>query len=329
MKLFLFTFFFCLISFFSFAQQQHKTIWATTHTGDIYTITPDSCGYRFICSANQPFVDIAFTPDGRLWGNTSDSLFRIDTTNGHTIPIGQIPSGSNALLGMNDSTLLIDAFQYLYAIKTTNASTRLIGYTGYFADGDITWLGKDLYMMSMGVLVKIVLNSNYTSIVGIDSTIIEHAIYTPGLTTAYIENLGYTLIALPGGDKIYKIDTALTAYQLKCTLPVLYTAFGASSFVFPPDPLPVSVRDVTAPEIQFNLYPNPAREQVYISLQNFAGNTSEITLSLYDYTGSLLSEQQLKTAKESIDMSKHRPGLYFVRLYQKGKYIGGQKMIKY
>lgn len=330
MKWFLCTFFFCLISLSLFSQQD-KPIWISTGlTGNIYAINLNNCTAHFVCATGKNFYDIALTPNGKLWGRTQDSLFRIDTTNGYTTPIGRVPIG-NSLVGLNDSTLLIDSLQYLYAINTFNASKKLVGYIGYVADGDLTWLGKDLYMVGQGFLVKIILNETYANIQGITTKALPatNAYNTPALATAYISGLGHeTIIALPGNVDVYSVDTSNAAYNQVCSNNGADSSWGGASMTFPPDPPPVSVRDIMATEIQFSLYPNPASGQVYISLQNFEGNTSDITLSLYDYTGRLLLQQELNSLQKTIGLADFRPGMYFIRVYWKGQCLGSQKMIK-
>jgi hypothetical protein len=62
-----------------------------------------------------------------------------------------------------------------------------------------------------------------------------------------------------------------------------------------------------------NLYPNPARELLYIEFMN-APATSGAELMIFDNQGKKIIAESLTTSKSTIDIRALNPGLYFIRL---------------
>lgn len=75
---------------------------------------------------------------------------------------------------------------------------------------------------------------------------------------------------------------------------------------------------------QFNIYPNPARETVSISMEKAA------ILEIYDVTGRCNIERTALTAGENnVDISYLNDGMYIIRLYgADGSHMGEAKLIK-
>ncbi|WP_214226643.1 T9SS type A sorting domain-containing protein [Pedobacter sp. B4-66] len=310
---------------FAQAQADSTTVWITTDSGTIYKLNVNNCSSELYCHTNRPFYDIALTPDGNLWGNTSDSLYQI-YANGYTRPVGKIPF-SPGLGGLNDSTLLVVSMQNLISVKTTDASASQVGNIGYNTDGDLAWLGKDLYMFAGGHFVKITLNDTYSAVTNVDAVLPDSTFYTPGLTTAYLNNFGYSLISFPGNVEFYRIDTADGNYHEICSNPQA-TALGAASMIFPPDPITMAIQNAIKNSIQFNVFPNPTSDEIFLGLKGFNGKISDTEIRLYDITGKLLVTLSLKTLTERITLKSYSPGLYILELRYQNKSIQRQKILR-
>jgi len=78
---------------------------------DLYSVDIYNCTKQLKGSTGHPIADIAFTPDGRLWGISGSELYRIDTSNASITlvvnHVGGFPN-SKSLVELNDSILLID-----------------------------------------------------------------------------------------------------------------------------------------------------------------------------------------------------------------------------
>jgi|GEM_PF-2251491 len=88
----------------------------------------------------------------------------------------------------------------------------------------------------------------------------------------------------------------------------------------------------TSPNIQpseLKLWPNPASDLVYFSLQDFENSTS-VNIQLTDVSGKVLLEKSIagNTVKQQLDISKYDTGIYFVILTdESGDTLSSQKLI--
>ncbi len=198
----------------AFQQQvyaQHP-IFVTIAGGDLYELDIYNCTSRFIGSTNTQFGDIAFTPDGRLWGFVGNSLYNVDTATADTTLIGDISQSCVSLVALNDSTLLFEFNEELYGLSTNDASTYFIGNIGYQASGDLIWYDDDLYMTSGQDLIKIVLNSTNSAVVSA-GPVNGSGITIPdceGLVAASFKNEDNKLVGFSATDaiKICPIDAS-------------------------------------------------------------------------------------------------------------------------
>jgi hypothetical protein len=133
-------------------------------------------------------TDIAFTPNGTLYGISGSSLFIIDTATGAGFPICDYPpdflSNFASLTALNDSILLTDARDTLWRINLIDCSLTRVGKIGYSpwswtspegisfppitvnaSDGDIVILERYVYLISKGRLFKIQLDSDELNII--------------------------------------------------------------------------------------------------------------------------------------------------------------------
>jgi len=76
-------------------------------------------------------------------------------------------------------------------------------------------------------------------------------------------------------------------------------------------PAPASVNDIRN-ETHANIFPNPAKDKVYIELNYTAG-----FFELHDITGKLLQENFIQFSKYELDMSHFGSGVYFLTVGDK------------
>jgi hypothetical protein len=194
---------------------------------------------------NNEFGDIAFTPDGKLWGFENGLLFRIDTTNAETTLVGIIAINGVSLVDLNDSVLLMESKDSLWEINVNNLKAINIGNIGYSASGDLTWYDNNLYMTSGGLLIKIILNSANTNIISSNPI---NTINTPipecyGIATASFPGLENSIIGW-SRQSSYKICPIDGTYQLLCN-PTVVSVPGAANIRLPiQNPLPTSCTDI-------------------------------------------------------------------------------------
>ena len=94
-------------------------------------------------------TDIAFAPDGRLFGLDFDTLYEIDPRTAETTPIGNhgIPSG-NALVFAADGTLygMGGLSSQLFELDPATGAATALGDVGEFSAGDLAFYGGELYL---------------------------------------------------------------------------------------------------------------------------------------------------------------------------------------
>ena len=81
-----------------------------------------------------------------------------------------------------------------------------------------------------------------------------------------------------------------------------------------------------AKTIKVLVYPNPTQGVVRLSSSDYSVDISKALI--YDVYGKLMLTKEIFSANETIDISSFTPGIYFIRLYEKEKYITTSKVIK-
>ncbi|PSK90277.1 T9SS type A sorting domain-containing protein [Taibaiella chishuiensis] len=317
------------------ANGQATPVFVTDYEGVLYAVNVPGCTIRSF-GAIPPMADIAFTPDGRLWGITPDTaggrLYLIDTVNVEAVYKGHTAIYGNSLVALNDSILLMVYGRDLYGIRVRDASTYRIGDIRYPSMGDLAWYGRDLYLASAdtllvfnGLLVKIELNKTFDTVV---SAIALNDPYKPipscfGLATITLPATGPSLVGFSRYGA-YKINTEDASYQLLCdSLPVSLGVSGAA-YMSPSLGGTAIAADPEKPRLR--LYPNPAHGRVQLQLDNFSGAPGALVLYLYDYTGRLIMRRDIASSRETIDLGGYSPGLYIIRLEYKGNTIAVEKL---
>jgi hypothetical protein len=115
--------FICVVKGFS---QQHTFV-TGVYYNSLYSFNLANCSSRLIGKTTYPFIDLALTPDGRLWG-INGNLYLIDTTTAAITLIGGSKGTDGAcLVALNDSILLGEWYDSLEAINVRTAQSTILG----------------------------------------------------------------------------------------------------------------------------------------------------------------------------------------------------------
>ncbi len=305
-----------------------QPIWVNTQGGELYSLDLANCSSRLISSTGHVFVDIAFTPDGRLWGLEESDLYQIDTITGGSILIGNIglSSASSSLVGLNDSILLTEAGRKLYGINIFNPTAFYIDTIGFQALGDLTWYDDDLYMMAPGQLIKITLNNTNTAIVNV-TPINELGDPIPdcfGTATASFAGDFNSIIGFSGTDalKICQLDGT---YKTICSSMVPDMIYGGASIRLPVQQPPpttcsasTSVANVIPNTTKMEIVPNPVSRSEQIQVKINGMILSSCTINIISLQGQVLysSTEQSASSEFELDLSRINltSGLYVVEV---------------
>lgn len=305
------------ISFNSFSQQ---SIFATTSGGDLYSFDLANCTRQFIGSTGQGFGDIAFTPDGKLWGIVGEQLYQIDTTTANAVLIGNTGVGAVSLVGLNDYTLLAEYGMKLYGIDITTGSSYYIDTIGYQAAGDLTWYDDDLYIVtSGGQIIRMVLNSSYTAILTVAPIGLSVPTCEGAVTGSFIDDFN-SIIGFNGPDllKICQIDGS---FQILCpNLNIGGTPGAASIRLSTQVPQPITCSKTTGLENVytnnlFSIFPNPVANELNIMTNYF----QHFNFTIYNSVGQIISKGKTDSNATIITIYNLANGIYSIELSSDNK----------
>ena len=75
--------------------------------------------------------------------------------------------------------------------------------------------------------------------------------------------------------------------------------------------------------LHFTMYPNPSDNMVSFQLPS---DTNNARVTVFDYLGKSLLQQNISTTNKDVDISKLSTGIYFVRIQTDAK-VGTKKLI--
>jgi hypothetical protein len=307
---------FFLVTTFCFSLSGQQRIFATISGGDLYRFDIVNCTRTFIGSTGYGFGDIAFTPNGRLWGIYTGLLYEIDTATAAATYVGNTGIGGVTLVDLNDTTLLMENSCKLYGINTNTGTSWYIDTIGYSASGDLTWYDDALYLSTP--LVRVKLNSTFTAITSVN--FISGSIPScEGAVAAIIPGDYNSLIGFSGPDllKICHIDGT---YTTLCPALNINGTPGAAAIRLPnqvPQPVVCSVSNGINESFNidnaFDVFPNPA--SIKINIHSVSG--LEFNYGLYNSFGQLIKSGVFKNSPTELYLNDISNGLYIIELHDK------------
>ncbi len=305
-----------------------QPVFAITSKGDLFSLDLVNCNSHLISSTGHVFVDIAFTPDGRLWGLEESDLYQIDTVTGASIFIGNIglTSSASSLVSLNDSILLTESGRKLFGINISNPTAFYIDTIGFHASGDLTWYDNDLYMTTPGQLIKITLNYSNTAILDIEAI---NSLSDPipdcfGAVTASFAGYYNSIIGFPGTDAI-KICQLDGTYNTICSSLVPDMIYGGASLRLPVQKPPptncsssTSVANVIPDNTGIEVAPNPVSrsEQVHLKINDQI--LRPYTIKIISVQGQIVFSKTEHSYTNEFDLDLNKlnliNGLYFVEV---------------
>ena len=136
--------------------------------GLLATVNPMNGNVTPVGSLGAVFTDIAFAPNGNLFGSTFTQLFLINPDTAQTTLVGNLGQSTNALTFGPDGTLYgSGASGNLFTINPATGQTTVIGPTGFLSSGDLAFHNGVLYLASTSnELVSLDLNTGAGTEIG-------------------------------------------------------------------------------------------------------------------------------------------------------------------
>lgn len=122
-----------------------EIIYASLGNGDIVAVNAEQGPSTVLAHTHKVWFDIAFAPDGRLYGSDGNQLFLIDAVSGNSSLVGGFGTFINGLTFVEE-TLYASGDIWLYAINLSTGEAMRMGTTNYGSSGDLQWFQGALYM---------------------------------------------------------------------------------------------------------------------------------------------------------------------------------------
>lgn len=165
MKFITFTLFFFLLNNCLFSQD---IIYSCESDGSLNSMDRFCCKKK-ICDF-PVFIDIAATPNSKLWG-ISDKVYELDISTCSVIssfePIDNIGINrvGNGLVALNNEILITNYNDSLFKIDLNTQQSQYVGTIGYYCSGDFEFIEGNLYMSTdLNQIIKIKLSQDYDAI---------------------------------------------------------------------------------------------------------------------------------------------------------------------
>lgn len=122
---------------------------------NLYTVDIDACEVTFLSSispSSVSFSDITYTPDGQLWGiSTNGNLYRVSPNTGAAILMTTIPQGGLAfytslVADQNGLIYTVGSNGFVYTYNPATGATAFLGQCDYGSAGDLTFVNGQLVM---------------------------------------------------------------------------------------------------------------------------------------------------------------------------------------
>ena len=132
-------------------------MWVGDSSGKLGTVDVVTGNVNVIGSMGATMTDIAFDPNGNLYGITFGALYSINKANAQSTLIGNLGTSLNSLVFDSNGNLFA-ANSALYSVNTNTGSASLLGNGGasYSSSGDLAFVGGALYLSSAGSNDKLV-----------------------------------------------------------------------------------------------------------------------------------------------------------------------------
>lgn len=287
--------------------------------GKVYSIDLN-CQSTYL--AMGMYLDLALTPDGHLYGNTSDALYEIDTQTGEVTQIGvpgQTYITGNSMVAMDNSSILsISLTGQLQKFDLNSLITTSLGLTGFLPQGDVVWYDDALYFTaSGGLLIQITLNNTLTAISGVtqlnsDSNPLPDI---QGMITASLSGEPNRLIGF-SLNNTYKICHLDGSFEELCTHG-LGKVIGADATRLTVQTEPITVcSQLNTSEIEESwlTFRNPINHSEPLTISISPNREFPVEIVIFDIQGKEFIKQKCYSENFEMNIENLSSGLYFIKV---------------
>ncbi len=142
-------------------------LWIADFEGNLGYVDVLTGTVKIIGNMGVTMTDIAFDPQGNLYGVTFSSFYSIDKTTAAATKIGDLGISLNSLT-FDSTGKLYGATDRLYTVNPSTGEATLIGNGGvsYSSQGDLAFVDSRLYLTSGNSLIELNTSTGSGSLVG-------------------------------------------------------------------------------------------------------------------------------------------------------------------
>ncbi len=231
-----------------YALLHSQSLFIVSSTGNLYKCDANNCEYTLMAELDRTFTDIAFHPNGNLYGAVGQTLYEIDTLSGDVATIHYIDGASplNSLVIADNGLMYSTGMSgELWSYSLLTGLDFYHGEMMYNPSGDLIFVNGDLYVAAGGSMVLVDINNPENS-----SLIFYHYQgFMYGLASTSESCYYSNYYAFSAGDsRIYQIDFVNNSFEYICQMDIeVYGA--ANSFA----PSPIVIENITLSQPSCNL----------------------------------------------------------------------------
>ena len=144
-------------------------LWVGDSSGKLGTVDVATGAVNVIGNMGQSMTDIAFDPNGNLYGITFTDLYSINKTTAASSLIGSLGTSANSMV-FDSSGTLYTANSSLYTVNVSTGAATIVGSgaASYNSSGDLAFIGGELFLSSSpgDNLVKLNLSTGAGTLIG-------------------------------------------------------------------------------------------------------------------------------------------------------------------
>jgi gliding motility-associated-like protein len=201
-----------------------QSIFISTGSGTLWKSNPNTCTSVLIGSC-PTFVDIAFLPNGKLYGQTWGAIYEVDTNTAASTLIMSVATG-NSMVGAPNGMLYAVSGTTLREIDVTTLTATVLGNVNCSSGGDLAFFDGSLHMACSGNnLLKIDI-SNPGASFNVGNMSISGAAW--GLINA-VNGCTENPYVISSSGNLYDLDYTNANTGTACNLGISGSVYGGAS----------------------------------------------------------------------------------------------------
>ena len=123
-----------------------QNIFVSNSNSQIWKTNPNTCTSVLVGTTPQNFLDIAFLPNGKMYGQENSGIYEVDTTNASSTLILAVNTGNSLVGAPNGMLYSVDDNDDLLQIDVNTSTITNLGQVNCGSAGDLAFFQGKLYL---------------------------------------------------------------------------------------------------------------------------------------------------------------------------------------